>query len=138
MLLPSGCVPALEGECWTADTSAFTCLVIFGHTFSRVISLTHCLCSRLFLISDDVYVSLSVLFSNSFVVHLPLFYQKRPVAIFSHLGLLCQPEDASAVTNMSCSFSCFCTILCVIMSQLCHSKRLLLLYMSPLLDGNPY
>ena len=128
MLLPSGCIPALEGECWTADTSVFTRLVIFGHTFSRVISLTHCLCSRLFLISDDVYVSLSVLFSNSFVVHPPLFYQKRPVAIFSHLGSLCQPEDASTVANMSCSFSCFCTILCVIMSQLCHSKRLLLLY----------
>jgi len=108
--------------CWTADTSAFTRLVIFGHTFSRVISLTHCLCSRLFLISDDVYVSLSVLFSNSFVVHPPLSYQKRPVAIFSHLGSLCQPEDASAVAIMSCSFSCFCTILCVMMSQLCHSE----------------
>jgi hypothetical protein len=63
-----------------------------------------------------------------FVVHLPLFYQKCPVAIFSCLSLLCQPEDASAVAIMSCSFSCFCTILCIMMSQLCHSERPLLLY----------
>jgi len=42
-----------------------------------------------------------------FVVHPPLFYQKRPVAIFSRLGSLCQPEDASAVAIMSCFFFLF-------------------------------
>ena len=81
------------------------------------------------MISYNMYTFMLLIYSLiPFVVHPPLFYQKHPVAIFSCLGLLCQPKDASVVAIMSCSFSCFCTILCVMMSQLCHSERPLLLY----------
>ena len=116
--------------CVGLRTRARSCVSLpFGHVVSSVICLTHCFCSRLCLIFDDVYVFMLLFYSLIlFVVHPPLFYQKRPVAIFSRLGSLCQPEDASAVAIMSCSFSCFCTILCVMMSQLCHSERPLLLY----------
>ena len=46
--------------------SAFTHLDIFGHVLSRVISLTHYICSRLSLFSDDMYISPSALFSDCF------------------------------------------------------------------------
>ena len=43
---------------------------VSGTFVLRVIVLTHRLCSRLSLISDDVYVSLSVLFTDRFEGHL--------------------------------------------------------------------
>ena len=90
LLYPWAALLCLRGSV-VLQTQARSCvLLLFGHIFLIVILLTHYFVLDFLNFSDNVYVSLSVLFSDHLKV-ICLYYNKSvPLLLFSHLSLLCQ------------------------------------------------